>query len=98
MCRRAALDDFPGFGDRTEGDGDRYGRRGGFGDRDRDADDASQRSDDGPSRADEAADWGSTRKFVPTGADDRGSRGGGDRKSTRLNSSHSVTSRMPSSA
>ncbi len=61
-----------GFGDREE--------RRGFGDRDRD--DRSQTSDDGPSRADTADDWGASRKFTPSAGSDRGG-GYGDREPRR---------------
>ena len=61
-----------GFGDREE--------RRGFGDRDRD--DRSQTSDDGPSRADTADDWGAMRKFTPSAGSDRGG-GYGDREPRR---------------
>ena len=74
-----------GFGehdDRDRRDDDRGGfgrRRGGFGDRDRD--DSSQTSFDGPSRADEADSWGGRSKFVPS---DRGAGGGyGERDGRR---------------
>lgn len=72
-----------GFGDHDDRDRRDEGgfgrRRGGFGDRDRD--DSSQTSLDGPSRADEADSWGGRSKFVPS---ERGSGGGyGDRDGRR---------------
>lgn len=67
------------FGDREGGDREgRSERRGGWGDRDRSEGGGSQASDDGPSRADMADDWGASRKFTPSsGADDRRVGGGG---------------------
>ena len=53
----------------------------GFGDRDRDRDSESDfgghGSDDGPSRADAADDWGTMKKFVPSSGAPREERGGG---------------------
>lgn len=66
-----------GFGDRD----DRTEWRG-LGDRDRD--NRSQHSDDGPSRADAADSWGGANKFTPTtAADDRRGGGFGDREPRR---------------
>lgn len=66
-----------GFGDRD----DRPERRG-FADRDRD--DRSQHSDDGPSRADAADSWAGASKFTPSSAaDDRRGGGFGDREPRR---------------
>ncbi len=83
-CDACAVPDGSGLSSRlltAHGAGSRYGddrredrgeRRSGWGDRE----DGSQASDDGPSRADMADDWGAARKFTPSGADDRGERRG----------------------